>query len=208
MCASAETCWKAASTSPRRRRDKNSRTGHSGEVDFFPSITSPSEGKVEAMLTSSASAHSCRLARAEDPALSPGCSWQASTATCCAPTARILSRTFLMRCRLDGNSIWYSGSGSAGSQITSASVSGMTRTGTSCSTRWSATLPVRENSKPRIGRPSRPFASLKVVRSLDAQLWKTCTRLAMGASRSILLVRFDSIRYSRKRREIWKWLHV
>mmetsp|Transcript_113399 Transcript_113399/g.353531 ORF Transcript_113399/g.353531 Transcript_113399/m.353531 type:complete len:247 (-) Transcript_113399:82-822(-) len=192
-----------------------SRTGPSGEVVFFPSMTSASDGKVEAMLTRSASALSFSLARGTEvraaPALAPACvgrSCAASTATCCAPTARIFSSTFFSRCRLGGSSIWYSGSGSAGSQIRSASCSGMTLTGTSCSTRWSATLPVSENSKPRIGRPSRPLASLRVVRSLEAQLWNTCTRFARGASRSILFPLFDSMRYSLKRRTIWKWLQV
>mmetsp|Transcript_23241 Transcript_23241/g.66046 ORF Transcript_23241/g.66046 Transcript_23241/m.66046 type:complete len:211 (+) Transcript_23241:302-934(+) len=162
------------------------------------------------MLTRSASALSRSHARAIDvnapPPVLP--SWAASTVTCCAPTARIFSRTFFSRCKLGGNSIWYSGSGKAGSHIRSASCSGITLTGTSCSTRWSATLPVSENSKPRIGRPSRPLANRRVVRSLDAQLWKTWTRFARGASRSILFCRFDSMRYSLKSRMIWKWLQV
>mmetsp|Transcript_27509 Transcript_27509/g.84499 ORF Transcript_27509/g.84499 Transcript_27509/m.84499 type:complete len:217 (+) Transcript_27509:26-676(+) len=176
MCASAETVWKAASTSPKRRRERMSRTGPSGEAFFFPSVTSDRDWNVDSMLTSSASAQKRNQARAAEERAAPaapgaGCfSMAASTATWWQPTVRIFSRTFFSLCRLGGSSIWYSGSGSAGSQTMSASGSGSTRTGTSCSTRWSATLPVSEKSKPRMGRPSRPLASRRVVRSLEAQL--------------------------------------
>mmetsp|Transcript_72143 Transcript_72143/g.181854 ORF Transcript_72143/g.181854 Transcript_72143/m.181854 type:complete len:204 (-) Transcript_72143:390-1001(-) len=180
MCASALISWKAASTSARRRSDKKRRTGPSGGVVVLPSITSVNDEKVEAMVTSSASATNLSHARQGPPfpdmvlagfaIAPPAFSCAASTRICCAPTAFIFSKTLLSRARLEGSSIWYSGSGNGGSRMVSASVSGITRTGTSCSTRWSATLPGKANSKPRMGRPSRPFAKRSVVRSLLAQL--------------------------------------
>mmetsp|Transcript_40419 Transcript_40419/g.112365 ORF Transcript_40419/g.112365 Transcript_40419/m.112365 type:complete len:263 (+) Transcript_40419:138-926(+) len=207
MCASALSCWKAARTSANRRKERRSRTGPSGQGALFPSMTREREGNVEATLTSSASAASFSQTRSAAAMLGAR-SLPASTCTNCAPTARIFSMTVLSRCRLTGNSIWYSGSGKAGSAMDSASASGMTLTGTSCSTRWSATFPARLNSKPRMGLPSRPLARRSVVLSLEAQLWKTCTRFAIGASRSILFCRFDSMRYSWKSLALGRWPQV
>eukprot|EP00446_Apocalathium_sp_SHHI-4_P091589 CAMPEP_0177440998 /NCGR_PEP_ID=MMETSP0369-20130122/4175_1 /TAXON_ID=447022 ORGANISM="Scrippsiella hangoei-like, Strain SHHI-4" /NCGR_SAMPLE_ID=MMETSP0369 /ASSEMBLY_ACC=CAM_ASM_000364 /LENGTH=291 /DNA_ID=CAMNT_0018912845 /DNA_START=172 /DNA_END=1045 /DNA_ORIENTATION=- len=114
MCDSAVIPWIAENTSVSRRKDRKSLTGPTGGLLSFPSMTSLSDGKVEEIVTSSASATNFIQARplgAEEPAVpatEPGVavrSCATSMRMCCAPTAFILSNTFLILPKLCGSSI-------------------------------------------------------------------------------------------------------